>query len=235
MNGDVLTVIPARGGSKRIPRKNLKPLGRKPLIAHTIDHAEASTNVTRAVVSSEDDEIRSVAADHGGDVPFVRPPELATDDATNIEVVEHALDWATSNDRDYEYVCLLQVTSPFRSPEDIDRALERLDSSDAETVVTTSTFETPPFWAVESDDDGYLRPYFGDEYLWSKTQTQSVPTLRHPNGAVFAASTEAFCRELSFYTDRTVGVEMPFERSVDIDEPIDLRMSRALIQTRDSE
>lgn len=234
MNGDVLAIIPARGGSKRIPRKNLKSLGGKPLIAHSIDHAEKATNITRAVVSSEDDEIRSVAADHGGDVPFARPPELATDDATNIEVVEHALDWAAENDRDYEYLCLLQVTSPFRSPEDIDKALERLDSSDAETVVTTSTYETPPFWAVESDDDGFLRPYFGDEYLWSKTQTQSVPTLRHPNGAVFAASTEAFRRELSFYTDRTVGVKMPSERSVDIDEPIDLRMSRALIQTRDS-
>lgn len=235
MNGDVLAVIPARGGSKRIPRKNLKSLGGTPLIAHTIDHAETATNVTRAVVSSEDEEIRSVATKHGGDVPFARPPELATDDATNIEVVEHALDWAAANDRDYEYVCLLQVTSPFRSPEDIDRALERLDSSEAETVVTTSTFETPPFWAVEHNDAGYLKPYFGEEYLWSKTQAQSVPTLHHPNGAVFAARTEAFRRESSFYTDRTVGVEMPSERSIDIDEPIDLRMSRALIQTRDSE
>jgi len=227
MNDDVLAVIPARSGSKRIPRKNLKSLRDKPLIAHTIDQAEAATNVTRAVVSSEDEEIRSVGEAHGGDVPFERPSELATDDVTNVDVVDHALDWATTNDRDYDYVCLLQVTSPFRSPDDIDRALERLDSSDAETVVTVSEFETPPFW--------YLEPYFGEEYLWSKTQTQTVPTLHHPNGAVFAATTAAFRREQSFYTDRTLGVEMPQNRSIDIDEPIDLQIARALFGRRDRE
>lgn len=234
MSGEILAVIPARGGSKRIPRKNLKSLGEKPLIAHTIDQAEAATNITRAVVSSEDEEIRSVAEAHGGDVPFERPAALATDDVTNVEVVEHALDWARTHDREYEYVCLLQVTSPFRSPDDIDTALERLDSTGAETVVTTSEFETPPFWAVESDDEGYLEPYFGKEYLWSKTQTQSVPTLTHPNGAVFAATAAAFRREQSFYTNRTVGVEMPPERSIDIDEPIDLQIARALFKERDA-
>jgi CMP-N-acetylneuraminic acid synthetase len=232
MNGDTLAVIPARGGSKRIPRKNLKTLGEKPLIAHTIEQAEAATRVTRAVVSSEDEEIRSVAESHGGDVPFERPPELATDEATNVGVVEHALDWAEANDRTYERVCLLQVTSPFRSPDDIDTALERLVSSEAETVVTTSEFGTPPFWAVESNEEGFLEPYFEGEYLWSKTRTQSVPTLRHPNGAVFAATTTAFRRERSFYTDRTLGVEMPPERSLDVDEPIDLRVARALYRTR---
>jgi CMP-N-acetylneuraminic acid synthetase len=235
MNGDVLAVIPARGGSKRIPRKNLKSLGDKPLIAHAIDQAEAATNITRAVVSSEDEEIRSVGETHGGDVPFERPSELATDDVTNVDVVDHTLDWATTNDREYDYVCLLQVTSPLRSPDDIDTALERLDSSEAETVVTVSEFETPPFWAVESNDEGYLKPYFGEEYLWSKTQTQTVPTLRHPNGAVFAATTAAFRREQSFYTDRTLGIKMPQNRSIDIDEHIDLQIARALFGRRDGE
>lgn len=235
MNGDTLAVVPARGGSKRIPRKNLRSLGDKPLIAHTIEQASEASNVTRTIVSSEDTEIRSVAESHGGDVPFERPPELATDDATNIGVVEHALDWVGSRGEEYDYVCLLQVTSPFRRPNDIDTALERLADSGAETVVTTSTFETPPFWAVESDEDGFLSPYFGEEFLWSKTQTQSVPTLRHPNGAVFAATTSAFRRESSFYTDRTLGVEMPPERSLDVDEPIDLRIARALYPLRNSE
>jgi CMP-N-acetylneuraminic acid synthetase len=235
LDAETLAVIPARGGSKRIPRKNLRSLGDDPLIAHTIEQADAASNVTRAIVSSEDEEIRSVAESHGGDVPFERPPELATDDATNVEVVEHALDWAESKGEGYDYVCLLQVTSPFRRPSDIDTALERLANSAAETVVTTSPFETPPFWAVESDEDGFLSPYFGEEYLWSKTQTQSVPTLRHPNGAVFAAATSAFRRESSFYTDRTAGVEMAPERSLDVDEPIDLRIARALYPLQNSE
>jgi CMP-N-acetylneuraminic acid synthetase len=210
-------------------------VGRKPLIAHTIEQAERSTEIDHAIVSSEDDEIRATAERFGGNVPFRRPDELASDDATNVEVVEHALDWAEKKGTDYRNVCLLQVTSPFRSPEDIDGALRELEPRDAKSVVTTCEFETPPFWAVTEDQDGYLSPYFGDDYLWSKTQTQSVPTLTHPNGAVFAARTDAFRDASSFYTDKTVAYKMPRERSLDIDDPIDLRIARSLEREEDSE
>lgn len=204
-------------------------------MAHTIEQAAAATTLEETVVSTEDDEMRQIARDHGGYAPFERPAELATDDATNKEVVAHALDWYQERGQTFDTVCLLQVTSPFRIADDIDAAVRKLHDTDAETVVSTNEYETPPFWAVENDEStGYLAPYFGEEYLWSKTQTQSVPTLRHPNGAIFAADVDVFRREVNFYTDRTVEYEMPRERALDIDEPFDLRLARALVEQEDS-
>lgn len=233
MSYSVLAVIPVRSGSKRLPGKNVAELGGKPLLAHTIEQVESSSEIDTGAVSTEDEEFQKVAREHGGNVPFDRPEELATDDATNKEVVEHAINWY-NNERDTEFdaVCILQVTSPFRTAEDIDGAVSKLRESDADSVVSTTEYDTPPFWAVDTDEDGYLRPYFGDEYLWSKTQTQSVPELRHPNGAIYAVEVETFLETMNFYTDRTVGYRMPRKRSLDIDEPFDMEMARALYERR---
>ena len=117
MSTTALGLIPVREGSKRLPGKNVADLGGKPLLAHTIEQADAASELDRAVVSTESDEFRRLAREYGGDAPFARPDELATDDATNKDVVEHALDWFERiEDVTFDVVCMLQVTSPFVLP-----------------------------------------------------------------------------------------------------------------------
>jgi len=231
MSDSVLAVIPVREGSKRLPGKNVADLGGKPLLAHSIEQAQQARNVDKHVVSTESNEFKRVAKEHGGTVPFDRPQELATDDATNKEVLKHALDWYSDQGEVFDVVCMLQVTSPFRTADDIVGAVQTLRKSDGNAVVSTTKYDTPPFWAVSTDDSSeYIRPYFGEEYLWSKTQTQSVPTLYHPNGAIYAIEVKAFREHMNFYTDRTLEYRMPRERSVDIDKPFDLKLARALYE-----
>lgn len=229
---DVLGVLPARGGSKRVPRKNVRTVGEKPLIAHTIEQAEAAERIDEAIVSTEDEEIKEVAREWGGRVPFDRPDHLATDTATNNDVVEHAIEWCEREWRSFDVVCLLSVTTPFRSPKDIDAAIGTLERRDATSVVSTTEFDDPPHWALETDEDGYLQPFFDTDAMWSVTRTQEVPTLSHPNSSIYVAPTDVFVERKSFYTDRTVAYEMPRARSIDIDEPFDLRVARALMSER---
>lgn len=228
--GRTLAVIPARGGSTRVPEKNVREVGGKPLIAHAIDQAVAADNVDRAIVSTDDADIARVAREYGGDVPFERPPELATDTAPVSGVITHALNRAEDWDGPYDTVCLLQVTCPLRRPGDIDGALQRVAAPGVESVVSVSEYVTPPQWAVASDEEGYLEEFFGHGELWAEdpTRSQDLPELQHPNGAVFAGKVESWRAYESFYTPRTVGYEMPTVRSFDIDEPWELELVRAL-------
>jgi N-acylneuraminate cytidylyltransferase len=226
-----LTVIPARGAPKRVPGKNTKEVAGKPLIAHTIDQTRAAERIDRAIVSTDDSEIGRVAREHGGDVPFDRPAELATDTAPTSDVITHALDWLADRGETFDVVCLVQVTSPLRTAEDIDATVSKLVESDAESSISISKYMTPPQWAVTENTDGYLSEYFEPNHLWAEdiVRSQDTPELSHPNGAVFAATVEAWREYESFYTPRTVGYEMPPERSFDVDEPWELELVRALM------
>lgn len=232
---DTFAVIPARGGSSRVPRKNVREVGGKPLIAHTIEQAAESETIDRAIVSTDDDEIASVAREYGGDVPFARPAELATDEATSPPVVEHALQWVEDRGESPDVVVMLQVTTPLRTARDIDEAVRKLrDRPEATSLVSVTEFGDPPYWAVEMDD-GVLRPHFDEDVLWTDDipRSQDLPTLFHPNGAIFAARTDEFHDAVNFYTDVTIGFEMPPERSVDIDEAFELELVRSLFEARD--
>lgn len=226
-----LAVIPARGGSTRIPRKNLREVAGKPLIAHTIEQANDADEVDRAIISTDDDEIAEVAVEFGGEVPFRRPKELATDTATLAGTITHALEWAVQEEQ-YDQICSLQVTSPLRTSKDIDEALRRLTESDAKSCVSVSEYVTPPQWAVTADDEGFLCEYFDYGLLWTEdpSRSQDIPDLHHPNGAIFAATTEAWETHESFYTPETIGYEMPPERSFDIDEPWELELVRNIME-----
>lgn len=256
MSDTVLAVIPARGGSKRIPRKNLKEVAGKPLVAHAVEQAEQAETLDEVVVSTDDDEIERVAREYGGTVPFERPAELATDTAPSAAAVEHALSWYEREEgQTFDVVAKIQVTSPLRTAEDIDGAIERLRATSGESVVSISEWRTPPVWAVyegkdegekdregkdeeegdgEEEKDGKtLQPFF-EGYLWTDERvprSQDVPDLFYPNGAVFAAKVSAFRRAEGFYTEETVGYEMAPEHSIDIDEPFDLRLARALAES----
>jgi N-acylneuraminate cytidylyltransferase len=232
MTAHTLAIIPARGGSKRIPGKNLKEVAEKPLLAHTIHQADKAGEIDRTIVSTDDEEIAAVAEQYDGEVPFMRPAELATDTASTTDVVTHAVEWAAKQPTQFDRICVLQVTSPLRTPADINNAVQLLDTKEAASVVSISAYDNPPQWAIEEDDNGYLREFFDTGSLWTDNldRTQDIPELCYPNGAIFAATTDAWRTHESFYTPQTVGYRMPRERSFDIDEPWELKLVRNMME-----
>jgi CMP-N,N'-diacetyllegionaminic acid synthase len=222
---EVLAVIPARGGSERIPRKNLVELLGKPLIYYTIKAAKDSKRVTRVIVSTDDDEILEVSKKFGAEV-IMRPERLCRNAVSSAAAMTHAIECLRESEYEPEIVTLLQPTSPLRDGKDIDSAVDMLLSHpDAKSLFSVCRFEHPPFWAVEMDD-GYIRPVFGREKL---INTELLPRLYRPNGAIGMARTEEFLKGETFYTDRTLGFLMPREKGMDVDEKLDLKIVKALM------
>lgn len=219
----VLAIIPARGGSKGIPRKNLVDLGDKPLVAWTIEAALASKTIDRLVLSSEDDEIIATAVEYGCDVPFVRPESLALEGTSGIEPVIHALE---ALDQEYDYVVLLQPTSPFRSAEDIDSCVRGCIDSGAPACVSVAETDSHPYWTYRLGEDLALHPFVEPELV---TRRQDLPPAYVLNGAVYVARTSWLRETRTFVTEATHGLVMPPDRSLDIDTAFDLRVARALV------
>jgi len=215
----VLALIPARGGSKGLPGKNIAPVAGRPLLAWTVDAASGSKYIDRTVLSSDDEAIISVAAGLGLEVPFRRRPELARDDTPSIDVVIDALDRLPG----HGIVVLLQPTSPLRSAADIDAALERMQAAGAPAVVSLRAAEDHPAWTFKLADDGRLVRFVDDATLTGVTRRQDLPPAWCLNGAVYAARTDWLRRTRSFLAEGTVGSEMPASRSLDIDTFDDLR------------
>jgi CMP-N,N'-diacetyllegionaminic acid synthase len=182
----VLAVIPARGGSKGLPGKNIRLFAGRPLIAHSIAMAAKSPEITRCVVSTDSAEIASVARENSGDVPFVRPAELATDNAPMMPVLRHALaEVEAAEGAEFDYVLLLDPTSPFRTRADLQQALEQLDSrDDLDGVVACSKPSFNPFWVgVVEGEQGLLQPAFDTAAKF--VRRQDVPRFLRVNGALY--------------------------------------------------
>jgi CMP-N,N'-diacetyllegionaminic acid synthase len=206
----VLALIPARGGSKGLPGKNIRPAGGRPLIHYTIDAARAARTVDRVVLSSNDDAIIEAARTAGCEVPFKRPPPLATDEATSIDVVLHALDALPRHD----LVVLLQPTSPLRSAADIDAACTRLVECDAPSCVSVTLAEHSPYWMYSLVPGHRMKPLLP---LPPGSRRQDLPPAWRLNGAVYVARTDWLRRTRAFVGTDSVALEMPAERSLDID------------------
>ena len=207
----VLALIPARGGSKGLPGKNILPVGGRPLLAWSVDAARAARSVDRVVLSSDDDAIMAAARACGCEVPFVRPAALASDAATTIDVVMHALDALPG----YDLIVLLQPTSPLRTAADIDAACERLASSGAPACVSVSLVDQSPYWMYRLGDNQSLVPVV--EAPPGVTRRQDLPAVYALNGAVYVADTAWLRQARTFITRATVAHVMPAERSIDID------------------
>ena len=220
----VLGIIPARGGSKGIPRKNLVDLGGKPLIAWTIEAATASQTLDRLILSSEDDEIIATALEFGCEVPFVRPASLAQDETAGAEPVIHALDALEAT---YSHVVLLQPTSPFRSVEDIDSCVKDCIESGAPACVSVTEAHAHPYLTYGLDEGRVLHPLVQPRLV---TRRQDLPPAYVLNGAVYVARAQWFRDTRTFLTEATLGHVMPAERSVDVDTQFDLRVARALLR-----
>lgn len=204
----ILAIIPARGGSKRIPGKNVKILGDKPLIAWTVEAARRSAYIDRLILSSDDNAIAKVALEHGCEVPFMRPESLATDTATSADVVLHALNFL--GDDLFDYVILLQPTSPFRSCEDVDGAIKTCLSGGYSSLVSTRPVRENPSWMYSQEGEvlAFLSECLGD-----------AASLRWQilNGAIYVFDVRWFLSNRAFMDEKTRLYPMPWERSVDID------------------
>ena len=227
----VLGVIAARGGSKGLPRKNLLPLGGKPLIAHTIEAALGCPGLTRTVVSSEDAEILEAARAAGCPAPFVRPVELAGDRSSTVDVVLHALDWLAAHERITPGIAvLLPVTAPLRRAEHIAGAIEALlGDPGAEAVVAVTEPDYPPYWMLAAEA-GRLRWLFPEGA--AVDHRQDLPRAYRPNGSIYAVRTEVLRAQRTFYPRATAPYAMPREASVNIDTEMDFRMAELLLARR---
>ncbi|EMT45873.1 cytidylyltransferase domain-containing protein [Anoxybacillus flavithermus] len=220
----VLAIIPARGGSKGIPRKNIIPLKGKPLIAWTIDEAKKSRFLDRIIVSTDDEEIADIAKQWGGEVPFFRPKELAQDDTPGISPILHALSYFT----DYEYVVVLQPTSPLRTVGDIDEAISLCEKNKRNFCVSVTESKIIPEWVFFVNEEGVLSPLNSNKQI--PYQRQKAKKAYILNGAIYVARINALVGTQSFLTAETIPYIMPSERSVDIDDMDDIAYCEYLIE-----
>ncbi len=228
----LLAVIPARGGSKGIPHKNLRLLMGKPLIVYTIQQALESCSIDRVIVTTDDLEIAKVSKSAGAEVLFPRPPELATDTARSIDVVRNALNQIEAVDKvKWEQLVMLQPTCPFRSAEDIDHASLILKEYDCDSVISVcGVGGMHPARAKYIDESGYLKdPVFAEEI--ENQNRQELPPMYIRNGAIYMSTRKTILRG-TFKGFRSRPLVMPAERSVNIDEPLDLQFAEYLMSLR---
>lgn len=221
----VLGIIPARGGSKGVPRKNVRLLAGKPLLAWTIEAGTAATCIDRLILSSEDPEIIDVAREYGCEVPFVRPAGLASDDAPGMAPVMHAMDALGER---FDYVVLLQPTSPLRTAEDIDAAARRCLDVPAPACVSVSLAAESPYWMFTIDDRSLLRLLVPQEKVVERRQ--ELPDAYVLNGAVYVSEWEHVAQHGTFMTPQTVAYVMPQDRSYEIDTELDFIVVRSLME-----
>jgi len=221
----VLGVITARGGSRGVPRKNLREVGGTSLVALAVRQAAAASSLARTIVSTEDEEIARTAREAGGDVPFMRPAGLAEDTTPTLPVLLHALEQCeAAGDPPYTHVCILQPTSPLRLPADIDRAVAAALVPGADSAVTVS--ETVHPVKLKRIEDGELVPYVEPEQEGVRRQDLGVPAYAR-NGAVYVIRRETLLAGRLF-GDHCRAVVMPRERSIDVNGPADLVLVEAL-------
>ena len=225
----IIGLIIARGGSKGLPGKNLLPLGGQPLISWSVAAGKKSKYLDRLVLSSDDDQIIATANNCGCEVPFVRPTELATDDTSASAVVLHALGALKEQ---YDYLVLLQATSPFRTAKDIDTCIENCILRNAATLVTVCAVSKSPYWMYHVDQETHRISHF-TEPLSDDGRRQNLPKVFGLNGAVYVVQVDQFKKSGTFREPRTIAYEMPAERSVDIDRDIDYLLAEAIVKSSD--
>ncbi len=226
----MIVIVPARGGSKGVPGKNLRPLAGQPLIVHTLAAALASDAVERVIVSTDDDQIiRVCRAVEGVEVPFRRPPHLAGDDANAIDAYLHVVDClGVSEGRAPAEICVLLPTSPLRLPADIDAAIE-LYRHKAARVVVSVTAAKPAEWLQAMGADGRLERVVAGAGVANR---QSYAPVYLPNGSIYVLDVETLRQTRDYFGPQTFGYAMPPERAVDIDTEADFLAAEALLSQR---
>ena len=218
-----LAIIPARGGSKRLPRKNVLELAGKPLIAWSIETGLRSKYIDKVLVTSDDEEILNISKQYGAEI-IKRPDELASDTATTFDAIKHAIDNAEA----YDYIVLLQPTSPLRNADHIDEAIELLMAKQADAVVSVCEMDHSPLWSNTLPADGNMCGFIKDEI--KNKRSQDLEKYYRLNGAIYICKTDKLLEEKSFILKENIfAYAMDRKNSVDIDEEIDFEIARNII------
>jgi CMP-N,N'-diacetyllegionaminic acid synthase len=226
----ILGLIPARGGSKGIAGKNIKCLGGRPLIGYTSEIALQSHYLTEVILSSDDASIITIAKELGISVPFVRPNALAQDTTPSIDVILHALEWYQAHAIFFDAVCLLQVTSPFRTVAFLDAAIEKFIKSGCDSLISVQQIphEYNPHWAFEVNSEGNLKIATGEEQIISRRQ--ELPVSYHRDGSIYITKTEVLLRDHSLFGKTTAFIESDSESYVNIDTMADWNIAEEMIK-----
>lgn len=215
---EIISLIPARGGSKGLKEKNIIDLNGKPLISYTINASLKSKYITKTLVSSDDEKILNISLEYGAEI-VKRPNKLALDTTPTEPVIEHALNYI-KNTKDYDYLVLLQPTSPLRKEEHIDRAIEMLRKQKATALISTVKIDNKILKAFKNNKDGYLESISNNSYPFMRRQ--DLPDVFMPNGAIYVVNIEEFFKTRKLFTNKTISFEMSKEESYDIDTLKDL-------------
>jgi CMP-N,N'-diacetyllegionaminic acid synthase len=225
----ILVVIPARGGSKGVPNKNIKELLGKPLIAYTIEQAKRSRYIDRTIVSTDSPAIADIAVSWGAEVPFLRPEALATDQSSTLDVLVHAIDWLEKNENyKFDILVLLHATTPLREPEDIDRSIELLLDKGVENVFTvTEAHRNPYFNMVEIKNNKVSLVKMGNY-----ATRQTAPEVFDMNSSIYVWWKDIFMKKRSVFLENSRVYIMPRTRSVDIDDSLDFKIAEMLLSNQ---
>jgi len=226
---NLIAIIPARAGSKRLPGKNKRMLGDKPLIAWTIQAALDSDCFERVLVTTDDPDIIDLARKMGAWVPFIRPAELSSDTASSFDVVIHAINYAASEGYNYRAFCLLQATSPLRTANDIKSAIDLYNMKSADAVNSVCEMDHSPLWANTLPEDLSM-DRFVDSAITNK-RSQDLPCYYRQNGAIYLCDIDRFRLEKNFlFKSKSYAFIMDKEHSVDIDDSLDFLVAEALLK-----
>lgn len=225
----MIALIPARGGSKGLPGKNIKYLNGKPLIAYTIEAAMKSRHISRVIVSTDDEEIARISMLHGAEVPFLRPVELAGDHSKAIDAYLYTVQRLMTD----ENICInefavLLPTSPLRGASDIDNAVELFISKKADSVISLVESNHPPTWYKRIDETGVIRDFFKD--IDGSLNRQEVPSTFIPNGAIYIFQYDFLEKNRTYYGDKTFAYIMSRMKSIDIDTELDFLFAEFLLE-----
>ncbi|WP_448546802.1 acylneuraminate cytidylyltransferase family protein [Thalassotalea fusca] len=225
----ILAIVPARAGSKRLPGKNSKLLNGKPLIEWTLSAAQQSQYIDQVLVTTDCQEIASLSESLGAWVPFLRPAELSCDHATTVDVVKHCLSFVTEQGVNYDYVIVLQPTSPLRGVKDIDAAIELMFERGGDAVVSVCPCEHPPQWANKLDESLRMDDFLS-KFLKENARSQDLPTYYRLNGAIYLVDTNRFLQESNFYlSDNIYAYVMSQNHSVDIDNLVEFKLAEIMM------
>ena len=227
-NKTFLAIIPARGGSKRLPRKNVLDLCGKPLIVHTIEVALKSKYINKVIVSSDDEEILNISSNFGADI-IKRPIDLANDTATTFDTIKHTID----NFEKYDYIVLLQPTSPLRNEKHIDEAMELLEKKKADAIVSVCEMEHSPLWSNTLPEDGCMKSFLKEEVL--NKRSQDLDKYFRLNGAIYVCKIDKFLENKGFFLKENIyAYKMDKKNSIDIDDEFDFLMTEYIINYKNT-
>ncbi|MFT8872857.1 MAG: acylneuraminate cytidylyltransferase family protein [Sporolactobacillus sp.] len=230
-NRSILAIIPARGGSRGIPHKNIVDICGLPLIAYSINEAKKSKYIDTLVVSTEDDEIAHIAEQFGAEVPFKRPAALAKDETPGMDPILHAIKWFKEKNIIYNDIMCLQCTTPLRTAKQIDEAIEKHINTNADALVSVCESKISPYW-MKKIENGNLVDFVADSPFYARRQ--ETPVIYQLNGAIYLAKAITLLKNKTWYTPRTLAYVMDEQSSLDIDSSLDLKFFEYLEREKHS-